>query len=295
MAREAAAQHYLTDAFAAGHLRTPVAAIRRYWKARYPGFWDQLQRRVASDTANALRELSWAFRMVPARLVYDRTLAELTTRTSRYPQLSMGDLVARCFHDWDNVHGLEVEGGGVVFGDGHVNEGATTELALAAVRAGNDDVEVAFQLGASGGTARGEALYAAVREATGASGEAFGTETKIPQVSTANPGQNWQAPDVESLWVSPMVGTGGTTVGEALVAMLDPAEQFIRQLDGLGQGLAGEHGVFAVPILGAWLGQKCCQAYHDGFVEPLARDPQPVLLAVVHSTGDAPTSSRGSK
>ncbi|PZS24015.1 MAG: hypothetical protein DLM60_01330 [Pseudonocardiales bacterium] len=30
MAREAAAAHYLTDAFAAGHLRTPVAAIRRY-------------------------------------------------------------------------------------------------------------------------------------------------------------------------------------------------------------------------------------------------------------------------
>jgi hypothetical protein len=90
-----------------------------------------------------------------------------------------------------------------------------------------------------------------------------------------------------------MVGNRGTTVGEARVAMLDPAEQFIRQLDGLGQGLAGAHGVFAVPILGAWLGQKCCQAYHDGFVVPLARDPQPVLLAVVHATADAPTERRG--
>jgi hypothetical protein len=38
MAKEAAAQHYLTDAFASGHLRTPVAAIRRYWKQRYPSF-----------------------------------------------------------------------------------------------------------------------------------------------------------------------------------------------------------------------------------------------------------------
>ena len=38
MAPEAAAQHHLTDAFAAGHLPTPVAAIRRYWKARYPRF-----------------------------------------------------------------------------------------------------------------------------------------------------------------------------------------------------------------------------------------------------------------
>lgn len=38
MAREAAAQHYLTDACAAGHLRTPVAAIREFWQCRYPWF-----------------------------------------------------------------------------------------------------------------------------------------------------------------------------------------------------------------------------------------------------------------
>ncbi|HEX2063406.1 MAG TPA: hypothetical protein VHE80_03185, partial [Acidimicrobiales bacterium] len=38
MAREAAAQHYLPDAFAAGHLRTPVAAIRELWQLRYPRF-----------------------------------------------------------------------------------------------------------------------------------------------------------------------------------------------------------------------------------------------------------------
>ena len=35
MAREAAAQHDLPDAFAAGDLRTPVATIRSHWKARY--------------------------------------------------------------------------------------------------------------------------------------------------------------------------------------------------------------------------------------------------------------------
>jgi hypothetical protein len=58
MAREAAAQHYLTDALAAGHLRTPVADIRRYWKARYRHFWEHLQHNVAADTARSLRELS---------------------------------------------------------------------------------------------------------------------------------------------------------------------------------------------------------------------------------------------
>ena len=86
--------------------------------------------------ATALRELSRAISLAPPRLLYDRTLAELTTRTSQYPVLSVGDLVARCFHEWDNIHGLDVDGGGVVFGDGHIDEGATTELALAAARAG---------------------------------------------------------------------------------------------------------------------------------------------------------------
>jgi hypothetical protein len=281
MAREAAAQHYLTDAFAAGHLRTPVAAIRRFWKARYPSFWEQLQLRVASDTATALRELSLMLRLLPHRFICRRTMSELTTRTSQYPELSLGDLVARAFHDWDNTHGLEIDGGGVVFGDGQLHEGVTRRLALAGVRAGNDDIEVAFGLGESGRDLSGEALYGTVREATGASGDDFLAETRVPRPSPDNPGQNWEARDAESLWESPVVGGKGTTVGEALVAMLEPGGQFIRQVDGLGQGLSGGHGVFAVPLLGGWLSEKCCHAYHAGFVEPLAQDPKPVLLALV--------------
>jgi hypothetical protein len=294
MAREAAAQHYLTDAFAAGHLRTPVAAIRRYWKARYPSFWEHLQRRVASDTATALRELNRVIRLVPARFLYHRTLSELTTRTGRYPELSLGDLVARAFHDWDNIHGLVVDGGGVIFGDGHVDKGVTTDLALAGVRAGIDDVEVAFGVGASGSALSGEALYKTVREATGAGGEAFLAETRIPRLSPANPGQNWEANDAETLWESPMVGSTGTTVGEVLVTMLESGGLFMRQLDSLGQGLSGEHGVFALPVLGGWLSEKCRQAFHDGFVEPLAHDPQRVILALVQGTGGCACDEPGS-
>jgi hypothetical protein len=282
MAREAAAQHYLTDAFAAGHLRTPVADIRRYWHARYPEFWERLQRRVASDTAKALQEVSALLRLVPRRLLHERTRSELTARTSQYPELSLGDLVARAFHDWDNSHGLAVEGAGRVFGDGHVDEGTTKELALAAVRAGVDDIELAFRLGAAGANLHGGALYQEVRRGTGASGDAFRAEEWIPRVSEANAAQNWRAADVESLWDSPMVGSAGATVGDAVADMLDPDGQFIRQLEGLGEGLAGSHGLLALPLLGGWLVGHCCRAYHRGFVEPLARDPQPVLLDLVH-------------
>lgn len=293
MAREAAAQHYLTDAFAAGHLRTPVADIRRYWKARYPAFWAHLQRKVASDTATALRELSMVMKLVPRRILHRRTLSELTTRTSQYPELSVGDLVARVFHDWDNDHGLAVEGGGVVFGDGRIDDGATKELALASVRAGIDDIEVAFGFGSSGSLLSGQALYRAVREAVGAEDDRFVAETMVPRLPPATAGQNWMAGDVETLWASPMVGATGTTVGEALVAMLEPDGQFIRQVEGLGQGLAGDHGVFAVPVIGAWLSDKCCHAYHRGFVEPLTHDPKHVVLALLEDGHRSPMAQDG--
>jgi hypothetical protein len=283
MAREAAAQHFLTDAFTAGHIRTPVALIRRYWHARYPSFWESLQRRVASETASTLRELAWALRRLPARFLHDSTLAALKRRTSRYPQLSLGDFLARLFHDWDNSHGLMIDTGGVVFGDGHVQQGVTRQLALAAVRAGIDDVEAAFDLGAASGPLTGEPLYRAVRAVTGAPADTFVAETKIPRPSVANPRQNWRATDIETLWDTPIVASSATTVGQALADMMQPDGYFIRQLDCLGQGLVEAYGLLAIPILGSWLAHKGCQAYHRGFVDPLAAQPRQMILSVVHA------------
>lgn len=292
MAREAAAQHFLTDAFTAGHMRTPVARIRRYWRARHPEFWDELQRRVAAQTAAALRELSWPLRLLPAGFVHDATLSALQRRTSRYPPLSMGDFLARLFHDWDNVHGLALEGGGIVFGDGHVHEGDTCRLALCASRAGIDDVQVAFELGAADSRLTGEPLYDAVRAATGAHGRAFVAESQIPRVASRNPGQNWRAPDVQTLWEIPIVGGSGTTVGEALTEMMDPGGYFIRQLDRLGQGLVEPHGLLAVPLLGNWLARKGACAYHRGFVAPLAAQPRKTILSVIDAgAGDDESSA----
>jgi len=283
LAREAAAQHFLTDAFTAGHMRTPVAQIRRFWRSRYPTFWEDLQGRVAADTAATLRELAWAVRLLPERFLHDATLAAVRQRTEPYPQLSVGDFLARLFHDWDNTHGLTIDGGGVVFGDGHVHEGATRSLAVAAARAGIDDIEVAFELGEAGNRLTGEPLYSAVRAATGAGDRRFRPESKIPQPSPVNPPQNWRAPDLESLWGGPIVGDSGTTVGEALTEMLDPDGYFIRQLDRLGQSLVEARGLLAVPLLGGWLARTGAQAYHRGFVERIAAQPRQAIMSVVHA------------
>jgi hypothetical protein len=281
MAREAAAQHYLTDAFAAGHLRTPVTAIRHYWHHRYPQFWPNLQHKVAADTAAALRELTRPARILPADLVYNRVHAAVKARTRRYPPITFGDLLARVFHDWDNNHGLILDTGGILFGDDHLEEGVGKKLAITAARAGIDDIEVAYQLGMSGSRLDGEALYQAVRSTTGAPHATFLAETRIPIPSADNPPQNWRATDAEALWSSPIVGTTGTTVGMAVEETLQEGGEVFHRLDRLGSGAFQIPGLLGVPPLRQWITCKGTQAYHQGFIQGLTHNPKATVLTIV--------------
>ena len=279
MAREAAALHYLTDAFAAGHLRTPVAAMREFWQVRYPGFWDGLRAKVGTDTVAALRAQAVPFRLLPRDALHRRTVTAIDRRTAAYPRISLGDLLAKVFHDWDNVHGLAVEGGGWLYGDGCLDQGDTARLALDAVRAGIDDVEVAFELGAGGRGAGTGGLYQAVRDRTGASSGVFLAEARIPRPSPDNPPQNWHAPDFVTLWDSPIVGSSGTTVGEAVSEALGEGQELTRRLEGLGRGIAGSVDVPPIPGLRRWVGRQASEAYQRGFVDRLAADPRAAVSA----------------
>jgi hypothetical protein len=291
MAREAAAQHYLTDAFAAGHLRTPVTAIRHFWHHRYPQFWQSLKRKVAADTTSALRELVRPARILPDDFLYNRAHAAVNSRTRGFPPITLGDLLARVFHDWDNSHGLTLEGGGILFGDGLLEQGVGKELAIAAVRSGIDDIEVAYQLGVSGSRLRGEALYRAVRSATGAPHDAFRPETRIPTPSADNPPQNWRATDAEALWSSPIVGTTGTTVGMAVEETLRLGAEVSRRLDCLGPGVFEVPALLSVPLLRRWAARKACQAYHHGFIQGLTQDPKATMLAIVNNNAGSSTGA----
>jgi hypothetical protein len=286
MAREAAAQHYLTDAFAAGHLRTPVTAIRRYWNHRYPRFWQSLQRKVAADTAAALRELTRPARILPSGFLYDRALAAVRTRTHGHPPITLGDLLARVFHDWDNSHGLILDGGGALFGDGCLEHGVGKDLAVAAARAGIDDVEVAYRLGASGSQLRRAALYRAVQAVTGAPEGTFRPECLIPvpSIDTAdNPPQNWQATDAEALWSSPIVGTSGTTVGMVVDEMLRPGAELTRRLDWPGTAACTAPGLRRGPAWRRWAAHQTRQAYQHGFIRGLTQDPTATVLDIIGS------------
>lgn len=283
MATEAAAQHYLTDSFAAGHLRTPVAAIRELWQQRYPSFWEGLQRKVAADTAAALRELAPPLRLVPHRHVYARTLETVRSRTAGYPRISLGDLLAKVFHDWDNEHGVAVEGGGFLFGDGCLDQGMTRPLALSAARAGIDDVEVAYRLGSKDGDLAGEALFAAVREATGAEGDRFAAEHRLARPARENPPLNWRAPDLETLWEAPVAGGSGTTVGRAVSEALQPGGELANRLGGLGSGLGSGLSIPGPPPVREWLGRRAGDAYREGFLKQLMADPRGSVVDVLDS------------
>jgi hypothetical protein len=205
----------------------------------------------------------------------------VAARTRRFPPIGLGDLLARVFHDWDDDHGLIVDGGGVLFGDGHLDQGVGKQLAVAAARAGIDDVEVAYQLGASGNRLRGEDLYRAVRSATGAPDDTFRAQTWIPTPSVDNPPQNWQAPDIETLWNLPIVGTTGATVGMAAEETLRIGSEVFRRLDRLGPGVLELPGLLGMPVLRRWAARKAGHAYHHGFIHHLTQDPKATVLAIV--------------
>jgi hypothetical protein len=199
--------------------------------------------------------------------------------------------LARVFHDWDDSHGLFLDGGGILYGDGHLEQGVVKKLAVAAARAGIDDVEVAYQLGRSGSRLGGEDLYQAVRSATGALNDAFVPETRIPIPSSDNPPQNWWATDAETLWTSPIVGTTGTTVGMVVEETLQVGGEVFRRLDRLGSGVFELPSLLGVPPLRQWVIRKGSQAYHHGFIQGLAHDPKTAVLAIVDNEADSCTDA----
>ena len=191
------------------------------------------------------------------------------------------------FHDWDDSHGLVLQGGGILFGDGHLDDGVGKQLAITAARAGIDDIEIAYRLGASGSHLHGQALYRAVRSATGAAHDAFKAETLIPTPSADNPPQNWQAPDAEALWSSPIVGTTGTTVGTAVEQTLRLGTEVARRLDHLGPGVFELPGILGIPPLRRWAARQARQAYHHGFIQDLAHHPKATVLTIVNNEADS--------
>jgi hypothetical protein len=288
MAMEAAAHHYLTDAFSAGHLRTPIGNVREYWAGRYPLFWYNLRHKMALDTAIRLNSQTNNVTTIVGTVnqMYNAISEQVEEMAASLPAVTLGDLLALVFHDRDNAEGVDVQGGGREYGDGNLDNpdknNRTRDNTQRAIREGNADVQTAYKLGAqmaTGGAGDAQVvpdadIFYQVRAATN-TGDRYIAETRMPVPASTEAPQNWQASSLEELWSRNVVGKSGPTVGDKIIDELKPGHDIRGTLENLASRFPEKDPHFTGDV-------KPKQAYLDGFVAPLVADPRAGLLNIIN-------------
>ncbi len=248
---EAMGQHYLTDAFAAGHVTTKRLSIERTWDQdpRYRNFPQQFIDKVARDMAVHLKAhgRGVAGYGVSVDTYRAEVRKQIEAMYSKKAKPSIGKLLGSVAHDVDNVEGLwftnDVGWKWYGRGDGHIDDapkgpstapsavaGATTKdqraVVTAAVYAGYADVRTAYKLGRIDRQRTDyDTLYARVRAETHAPGVPHATKYAAEQMlpRPADPKLEAQATNhssLEALW-GQHIRTGQPTWGELIVKDLD--------------------------------------------------------------------------
>jgi hypothetical protein len=297
-AREAAAQHYLTDNFAAGHVRTPRQSMKDYWRKKYPLFWGNLQKKIALDVARYMNDNETNLATVggTVSVLYDNAMEIVETKVKGLPELGFGDLVSGVAHDVDNRTGLwvvnDIGDRWKTFGDSNLHnpdaDNKTPQMAEQAVRLGLDDIQHAFSLGAANRgpilddwvlrTVRGQASSPAT------AGDKYAPEQALPHLDPTkdNGTQAWQVADLDALWGTQVRTDGAATYGTEISASLkQPDGEFRKQLEDLAKTIDAERPV------GKWLGIAWAgtlhprAAFRNGFMAPLIADPLSGLRAII--------------
>ncbi len=208
---EAFGNHYLTDMFSAGHVRTPRADMKAWYAVNYPNSINQFVTYMATHMKAYLKgEHPYAnfFGFVPSEESLEKTIREIGG--SALNAFSLGDIASLGAHNRDNVKGVEVvsdvnpEGvpvpGGfkwTALGDSNLARSPMTrDMAVAAVAASLKDLmvmrdagEAAERAKATGSVDMKAAYENALRKVT-----PFAAEGYIPKVDTtaSNVTMDWQ-------------------------------------------------------------------------------------------------------
>jgi hypothetical protein len=274
---EAFSNHFLTDAFSSGHVRTPRQTLQEYWHAKVPMFYTNFTMFMAEQIAKYVDEHNWrGFLSVDMLMTKEKALftpagslptIQQTLADKKMPPITFGDIVGGALHDYDNVHGVDVDVNGKrmkLLCDGQlVEQGQATErgkdtllAAAAAVRASLDEVEEAYASGtrADAFLERNGGLYAA--------------ELMMPQVAPEleqdSPQVMWQHDDVGEL-----LNDGGFKDAVAITAH-DKASE----LAGIGAELEAEY---------------TREAFTEGFLKKLQGGPDEIaqtLRTIIDYTPD---------
>jgi hypothetical protein len=218
MLQEAFSSHYLTDAFSAGHMRTPRHFIGDWWNPKVPLFWHNLKLWLAENIAWHLNENSTLASVLTVNKLWHmsiETLEEVMAAKSM-PDLQFGDALSGALHDHDNEAGVMADvGTGApvkLFGDGAVLDEKgrellqghqTLELAAAAVKVSIQDVNDAYWA-----ATKGQTDVAAVKQSLKTPDGLYKSEQAWPKAAPdaqqgANPSLPWMVGSVGELFAEP--------------------------------------------------------------------------------------------
>jgi hypothetical protein len=205
-AYEAAGGHFLTDAFSAGHVRTPRKDIKTYWDQK----WKDMGMTNATDLF-----LDWASSQMSSLGFVRRIAREKLAAEMGGMSFGFGDLLSITLHDYDNKNGLDVMSAGSqfrVYGDGHMKQGDTFALAEAAIKAGIRDIKEAYKLARDGK----KSFAQIAKELQGPSG-LYIPERYMPEAISKDHDIDWRA-DLKTLLNDPLFEEGLASAINKLVA-----------------------------------------------------------------------------
>ena len=206
MATEAFSNHYLTDMFSAGHVRTPRAEIKDWYEKNYPDSVGKFVTYVAHWITGNLDTRGDIPFFIPNSWIEGGIRAQvLELGGSAVESMSIGDIVSLSVHDRDN-EGLYVVsdadasgnpvGGGYrwrAIGDNHLGDATkeaadTKAMAVAAVRASLGELTTVKDAGvqAAQGQCLPEAELAKAMDTAVAALQPYGAEKFIPREDITN-------------------------------------------------------------------------------------------------------------
>jgi len=107
-AREGFAQHFLTDAFSSGHIRTPRGDITHHWSSLYPNFSRNLVGMISCYMASHINERDNVGYLMTVNGLAGSIAPVIQQQAGNVlAAFSIGDLISKVLHDADNA-GLDV-------------------------------------------------------------------------------------------------------------------------------------------------------------------------------------------
>lgn len=236
-AEEAAGGHFLTDAFSAGHIRTPRDDVKSYWEQNWSsgdlahGFAEWASKQMlgmgepATMFVDPLEDPSstpWLDLKMQSK-IYDIMLEKL-----RAAGFGFGDMLALALHDYDNKMGLDVIADGAqaeVFGDGHLAEGDTRDLAVKAVEAGIDEVNTVYH--AAGPDTNFAKILEDLKGPTGL----YSPERQIPEAVDKKHTIDWKA-DIDTILKDPAFEVAMISVAKKMAKELRLSPDYVGLMEG---------------------------------------------------------------